>query len=470
MASESLHNSERRDTELDSSARTAEWFSQELLGHEVERQPLSQLSLERLAAIAPGHDPQAVISRLTSVIRCLPEAMQEAAIYYVCGYPERNLRVLSDIAVADITAELSKHFEVIGTSDTIAVSALMSVAKKPRTSRRQQVETDAVQNEEVVEDKDEAQEHLIKTPLSSDSVADYFKSIAKFPLLDAEQEVELGKKIEAGVFARAALDKEFNYGIDDEATRLGLEFLAREGLRAYEKMINSNLRLVVSIAKRHTGRGLPFLDLIQHGNIGLMRAVQMFDYTKGYKFSTYGTWWIRQSITRSLADQGREIRVPVHTFEKLQQMSRIQASLFSELGRMPSDNEIASEMKIPAAKVSQLREVNNQTPVSIHLPIGDGDTELGDLIEDTEQIDPMSNVAAADTSNTLASVLSTLTDRERYVLSQRFGLSSGTPKTLDKVSDELGVTKERVRQIQDKALAKLRHPSRASRLRRVMNS
>jgi RNA polymerase primary sigma factor len=298
---------------------------------------------------------------------------------------------------------------------------------------------------------------------TADPVKDYLKQIGKVPLLNAEQEVELAKRIEAGLFAEEKL-ADAPAGLRNEQ-RWDMEWIAEDGRRAKNHLLEANLRLVVSLAKRYTGRGMLFLDLIQEGNLGLIRAVEKFDYTKGYKFSTYATWWIRQAITRAMADQARTIRIPVHMVEVINKLARVQRQMLQDLGREPTPEELAAELDMTPEKVIEVQKYGRE-PISLHTPLGeDGDSEFGDLIEDSEAIQPGEAVSFTLLQEQLHSVLDTLSEREAGVVSMRFGLTDGQPKTLDEIGKVYGVTRERIRQIESKAMSKLRHPSRSQVLR-----
>ena len=298
---------------------------------------------------------------------------------------------------------------------------------------------------------------------TADPVKDYLKQIGKVPLLNAEQEVELAKRIEAGLFAEEKL-AEGSLGLTPDQ-RIDLEWIAEDGRRAKNHLLEANLRLVVSLAKRYTGRGMLFLDLIQEGNLGLIRAVEKFDYTKGYKFSTYATWWIRQAITRAMADQARTIRIPVHMVEVINKLARVQRQMLQDLGREPTPEELAVELDMTPEKVVEVQKYGRE-PISLHTPLGeDGDSEFGDLIEDSEAIQPGEAVSFTLLQEQLHSVLDTLSEREAGVVSMRFGLTDGQPKTLDEIGKVYGVTRERIRQIESKTMSKLRHPSRSQVLR-----
>jgi RNA polymerase primary sigma factor len=300
---------------------------------------------------------------------------------------------------------------------------------------------------------------------TSDLVRIYLREIGRVPLLTAEDEVELAKSIEAGLFAEEKLCG----GIPMLGAIHGdLELLVGEGIRAKQRLIEANLRLVVSIAKRYIGRGLVFLDLIQEGNLGLIRAVEKFDYTRGYKFSTYATWWIRQAITRAIADQARTIRVPVHMVETINKLARVQRQLHQELGREASAEEIAREMGLEPERVAEIQRIA-QEPVSLQSPIGEEESDLGDFIEDADAVVPMEAAAFIMLQDQLERVLDQLAEREQRIIQLRFGLTDGHPRTLEEVGREFGVTRERIRQIESKTLAKLRHPSRAQMLREFLD-
>lgn len=301
---------------------------------------------------------------------------------------------------------------------------------------------------------------------SADSVRAYLKQIGKVPLLNAAQEVELAKRIEAGLYAVERLKQMREAGEDiPTQVRRDLEWIVRDGDRAKDHLLEANLRLVVSLAKRYTGRGMAFLDLIQEGNLGLIRAVEKFDYTKGYKFSTYATWWIRQAITRAMADQARTIRIPVHMVEVINKLGRIQRELLQDLGREPSPDELAKEMDISPEKVLEIQQYARE-PISLDQTIGDeGDSQLGDFIEDSEAIVAVDAVSFSLLQGQLQQVLQTLSEREAGVVRLRFGLTDGQPRTLDEIGQVYGVTRERIRQIESKTMSKLRHPSRSQVLR-----
>ncbi len=312
------------------------------------------------------------------------------------------------------------------------------------------------------DDTDEPIQQVMVAGATADPVKDYLKQIGKVPLLNAEMEVELAKRIEAGLFSEEKLAKggKISAKVLEE-----LEWISEDGRRAKNHLLEANLRLVVSLAKRYTGRGMLFLDLIQEGNLGLIRAVEKFDYTKGYKFSTYATWWIRQAITRAMADQARTIRIPVHMVEVINKLARVQRQMLQDLGREPTPEELAKELDMTPEKVIEVQKYGRE-PISLHTPLGeDGDSEFGDLIEDSEAIVPADAVSFTLLQEQLHAVLDTLSEREAGVVSMRFGLTDGQPKTLDEIGKVYGVTRERIRQIESKTMSKLRHPSRSQVLR-----
>jgi RNA polymerase primary sigma factor len=310
------------------------------------------------------------------------------------------------------------------------------------------------------DDADEPEQQVMVAGATADPVKDYLKQIGKVALLNAEMEVQLAKRIEAGLFAEETLNEGNIPGDTDD-----LEWIAEDGRRAKNHLLEANLRLVVSLAKRYTGRGMLFLDLIQEGNLGLIRAVEKFDYTKGYKFSTYATWWIKQAITRAMADQARTIRIPVHMVEVINKLARVQRQMLQDLGREPTPEELAKELDMTPEKVVEVQKYGRE-PISLHTPLGeDGDSEFGDLIEDSEAVVPAEAVNFTLLQEQLHDVLDTLSEREAGVVSMRFGLTDGQPKTLDEIGKVYGVTRERIRQIESKTMSKLRHPSRSQVLR-----
>ena len=312
------------------------------------------------------------------------------------------------------------------------------------------------------EEDDAPPQTVLTAGATADPVKDYLKQIGRVALLNAELEVELAMRIEAGLFAEERLNSSEKL---DRSLKRELEWIAEDGKRAKNHLLEANLRLVVSLAKRYTGRGMLFLDLIQEGNLGLIRAVEKFDYTKGYKFSTYATWWIRQAITRAMADQARTIRIPVHMVEVINKLARVQRQMLQDLGREPTPEELAKELDMTPEKVVEVQKYGRE-PISLHTPLGEeGDSEFGDLIEDSEAIVPADAVSFTLLQEQLHSVLDTLSEREAGVVAMRFGLTDGQPKTLDEIGKVYGVTRERIRQIESKTMSKLRHPSRSQVLR-----
>jgi len=327
---------------------------------------------------------------------------------------------------------------------------------------------DATGNEEnaftikASEEDDAPAQTVMTAGATADPVKDYLKQIGRVALLNAELEVELATRVEAGLFAEYKLSTEKKL---DKKFKRELKFIVEDGKRAKNHLLEANLRLVVSLAKRYTGRGMLFLDLIQEGNLGLIRAVEKFDYTKGYKFSTYATWWIRQAITRAMADQARTIRIPVHMVEVINKLARVQRQMLQDLGREPTPEELARELDMTPEKVVEVQKYGRE-PISLHTPLGEeGDSEFGDLIEDSEAVVPADAVSFTLLQEQLHSVLDTLSEREAGVVAMRFGLTDGQPKTLDEIGKVYGVTRERIRQIESKTMSKLRHPSRSQVLR-----
>lgn len=352
-----------------------------------------------------------------------------------------------------VAAELEKDLEIDLEKD------LAEVEKEDPATAAEESATFTISH---VDETDEPVQTVTVAGATADPVKDYLKQIGKVPLLNAEMEVELAKRIEAGLFAEEMLNDGAKM---DKKKRLDMEWIATDGRRAKNHLLEANLRLVVSLAKRYTGRGMLFLDLIQEGNLGLIRAVEKFDYTKGYKFSTYATWWIRQAITRAMADQARTIRIPVHMVEVINKLARVQRQMLQDLGREPTPEELAMELDMTPEKVVEVQKYGRE-PISLHTPLGEeGDSEFGDLIEDSEAIVPSDAVSFTLLQEQLESVLDTLSDREAGVVRMRFGLTDGQPKTLDEIGKVYGVTRERIRQIESKTMSKLRHPSRSQVLR-----
>jgi RNA polymerase primary sigma factor len=363
-----------------------------------------------------------------------------------------------DVDVEAIVAEVEVDESIVVVEevadDETAEPAVAAAAVKPKEEEGAFV----ISND----DDDAPAQQVVTAGATADPIKDYLKQIGKVALLNAEQEVELAKRIEAGLFAEERLNS--GEKLETKARR-EMQWIAEDGRRAKNHLLEANLRLVVSLAKRYTGRGMQFLDLIQEGNLGLIRAVEKFDYTKGYKFSTYATWWIRQAITRAMADQARTIRIPVHMVEVINKLARVQRQMLQDLGREPTPEELAKELDMTPEKVIEVQKYGRE-PISLHTPLGeDGDSEFGDLIEDSEAVVPADAVSFTLLQEQLHSVLDTLSEREAGVVSMRFGLTDGQPKTLDEIGKVYGVTRERIRQIESKTMSKLRHPSRSQVLR-----
>ena len=362
-----------------------------------------------------------------------------------------------EIEIEDVEIDLEVAAEVEAEAEVIIAEDLADV----ETAAAEIADADALVISDV-DDTDEPVQQVITAGATADPVKDYLKQIGKVPLLNAEEEVELAKRIEAGLFAEELLATR---GPFKDRRQGDYEWIAEDGQRAKNHLLEANLRLVVSLAKRYTGRGMLFLDLIQEGNLGLIRAVEKFDYTKGYKFSTYATWWIRQAITRAMADQARTIRIPVHMVEVINKLARVQRQMLQDLGREPTPEELARELDMTPEKVVEVQKYGRE-PISLHTPLGEeGDSEFGDLIEDSEAIVPADAVSFTLLQEQLDSVLDTLSERESGVVKMRFGLTDGQPKTLDEIGKVYGVTRERIRQIESKTMSKLRHPSRSQVLR-----
>ena len=362
---------------------------------------------------------------------------------------EGDVAVIDDDVVAAVAVE--------GDADAVVAADVVEVE-----AEEEEVDEDVSGFVISGEDDDAPVQQVMTAGATADPVKDYLKQIGKVALLNAEQEVDLAKRIEAGLFAEEKL------GNGEKMTpkaRRELEWIANDGRHAKNHLLEANLRLVVSLAKRYTGRGMLFLDLIQEGNLGLIRAVEKFDYTKGYKFSTYATWWIRQAITRAMADQARTIRIPVHMVEVINKLARVQRQMLQDLGREPTPEELAKELDMTPEKVVEVQKYGRE-PISLHTPLGeDGDSEFGDLIEDSEAVVPADAVGFTLLQEELSKVMDTLSDREAGVVGMRFGLTDGQPKTLDEIGRVFGVTRERIRQIESKTMSKLRHPSRSQVLR-----
>ncbi|MEX5249178.1 UNVERIFIED_CONTAM: RNA polymerase sigma factor [Kocuria sp. CPCC 205295] len=365
---------------------------------------------------------------------------------------------------ADDSAEEGEDVVVQGDDAEKARSGTEVIAKptgKETESKSDKVRGFVLSNND---DDDAPAQQVVSAGATADPVKDYLKQIGKVALLNAEQEVDLALRIEAGLFAEHKYKGEEADKLSKE-DRKALRWVIHDGKRAKNHLLEANLRLVVSLAKRYTGRGMLFLDLIQEGNLGLIRAVEKFDYTKGFKFSTYATWWIRQAITRAMADQARTIRIPVHMVEVINKLARVQRQMLQDLGREPTPEELAKELDMTPEKVVEVQKYGRE-PISLHTPLGeDGDSEFGDLIEDSEAVVPADAVSFTLLQEQLHSVLDTLSEREAGVVAMRFGLTDGQPKTLDEIGKVYGVTRERIRQIESKTMSKLRHPSRSQVLR-----
>ena len=362
---------------------------------------------------------------------------------------------LEEIELEDLDTLVEEVKEIVAEEEEKAEIRVVNVAEESQNEENAFTIKDS-------EEDDAPAQTVLTAGATADPVKDYLKLIGRVPLLNAEMEVELSLQVEAGLFAEEKLahDKKL-----DKKMKREYEQLVLQGRRAKNHLLEANLRLVVSLAKRYTGRGMLFLDLIQEGNLGLIRAVEKFDYTKGYKFSTYATWWIRQAITRAMADQARTIRIPVHMVEVINKLARVQRQMLQDLGREPTPEELAKELDMTPEKVVEVQKYGRE-PISLHTPLGEeGDSEFGDLIEDSEAIVPADAVSFTLLQEQLHAVLDTLSEREAGVVAMRFGLTDGQPKTLDEIGKVYGVTRERIRQIESKTMSKLRHPSRSQVLR-----
>ncbi|OBE98134.1 RNA polymerase sigma factor [Mycobacterium sp. 852002-10029_SCH5224772] len=391
------------------------------------------------------------------------------------GEPGEDIEIDSDLVLDDLAEDVAPEGDESGDSEgsgaeAAAPAATVEPAAEEDDEIAEPTEKDKASGDFVWdEDESEALRQARKDAeltASADSVRAYLKQIGKVALLNAEEEVELAKRIEAGLYATQLMTELTERGDKlPAAQRRDMQWICRDGDRAKNHLLEANLRLVVSLAKRYTGRGMAFLDLIQEGNLGLIRAVEKFDYTKGYKFSTYATWWIRQAITRAMADQARTIRIPVHMVEVINKLGRIQRELLQDLGREPTPEELAKEMDITPEKVLEIQQYARE-PISLDQTIGDeGDSQLGDFIEDSEAVVAVDAVSFTLLQDQLQSVLETLSEREAGVVRLRFGLTDGQPRTLDEIGQVYGVTRERIRQIESKTMSKLRHPSRSQVLR-----
>jgi len=412
--------------------------------------PSRILSKAQLALIAPAPVPVAAAPAKSAEGKA-----PKAAIVLD---DEGNEIVVEEIELEDVETLIAEVTDIID----------IEADEKSNQPRIVNLAEEASGNEEnaftlkASEEDDAPAQTVMTAGATADPVKDYLKQIGRVALLNAELEVELATRIEAGLFAEEALkaDKKI-----DKKLKRELEWIVEDGKRAKNHLLEANLRLVVSLAKRYTGRGMLFLDLIQEGNLGLIRAVEKFDYTKGYKFSTYATWWIRQAITRAMADQARTIRIPVHMVEVINKLARVQRQMLQDLGREPTPEELAKELDMTPEKVVEVQKYGRE-PISLHTPLGEeGDSEFGDLIEDSEAVKPEESVTFTILQEQLMQVLGGLTNREADVIKARYGLTDGQPKTLDEIGKVHGVTRERIRQIESKTMSKLRHPSRSQSLR-----
>jgi RNA polymerase primary sigma factor len=461
---------------LDASARAVD--DQEQPAEAPTKKPVSKKAAAKKGSLKAVGDAESVSepgrgTEPSRVDKAAPDALEESD-------PDPEDAVLEDLDV-DVELDPEADVEVVLPTDVVldleAEEVVLTVGKKRslddvdestfEPAEEAKLEGELTEDEgftlSEADDADEPEQQVMAAGATADPVKDYLKQIGKVALLNAEQEVELAKRIEAGLFADEKINDDHHKvkagQVDD------FEWIAEDGRRAKNHLLEANLRLVVSLAKRYTGRGMLFLDLIQEGNLGLIRAVEKFDYTKGYKFSTYATWWIRQAITRAMADQARTIRIPVHMVEVINKLARVQRQMLQDLGREPSPEELARELDMTPEKVVEVQKYGRE-PISLHTPLGeDGDSEFGDLIEDSEAVVPADAVSFTLLQEQLHDVLDTLSEREAGVVSMRFGLTDGQPKTLDEIGKVYGVTRERIRQIESKTMSKLRHPSRSQVLR-----
>ena len=393
----------------------------------------------KTAAVAKTTPAKAASSRRAAKAVAEPADVGDEAVIVLAG----------DDEAVDLAVELEAEVIVVASADEVA-TADETVADESDEGDEDGESTRPAKDEET----DESAGFVIRDDDEDDAPAQQ--------VVTAEQEVDLAKRIEAGLFAE---ERMASGEIVDQKLKRELWWIAQDGKKAKNHLLEANLRLVVSLAKRYTGRGMLFLDLIQEGNLGLIRAVEKFDYTKGYKFSTYATWWIRQAITRAMADQARTIRIPVHMVEVINKLARVQRQMLQDLGREPTPDELARELDMTPEKVVEVQKYGRE-PISLHTPLGeDGDSEFGDLIEDSEAVVPADAVSFTLLQEQLHSVLDTLSEREAGVVAMRFGLTDGQPKTLDEIGKVYGVTRERIRQIESKTMSKLRHPSRSQVLR-----
>ncbi|MDQ1556817.1 MAG: polymerase primary sigma factor [Actinomycetota bacterium] len=424
------------------------------------RKPAAAKAATGTAKAATGAKAPAGAKAKAAPKTAAKKASAKASDDDVDGEDDAEVELDDEVVVVDVE-EIVK--EVVAETDEVAEDATDDDDDKSDKPAEELPQGALVLS--LVDDEDEVPVYSSAiTGATADPVKDYLKQIGKVALLNAAEEVELAMRIEAGLFAE---DKLSSMTDAERKSALGRELLwvAKDGQRAKSHLLGANLRLVVSLAKRYTGRGMQFLDLIQEGNLGLIRAVEKFDYTKGFKFSTYATWWIRQAITRAMADQARTIRIPVHMVEVINKLARVQRQMLQDLGREPTPEELSRELDMTPEKVIEVQKYGRE-PISLHTPLGeDGDSEFGDLIEDTEAVVPADAVGFTMLQKQLESLLDSLSEREAGVIRMRFGLGDGMPKTLDQIGDTFGVTRERIRQIESKTMAKLRHPSRSQSLR-----
>ena len=412
------------------------------------------LSKAQLALIAPPPAPVAAAPATSTSGKSEGKAAKAAIVLD----DEGNEIVVEEVELEDVETLIAEVAEIIDTE----------AEDKSNQPRVVNLAEEASGNEEnaftlkASEEDDAPAQTVMTAGATADPVKDYLKQIGRVALLNAELEVELATRIEAGLFAEEKIKEDKKM---EKKFKRELEWIVEDGKRAKNHLLEANLRLVVSLAKRYTGRGMLFLDLIQEGNLGLIRAVEKFDYTKGYKFSTYATWWIRQAITRAMADQARTIRIPVHMVEVINKLARVQRQMLQDLGREPTPEELAKELDMTPEKVVEVQKYGRE-PISLHTPLGEeGDSEFGDLIEDSEAVKPEESVTFTILQEQLMQVLGGLTNREADVIKARYGLTDGQPKTLDEIGKVHGVTRERIRQIESKTMSKLRHPSRSQSLR-----
>jgi RNA polymerase primary sigma factor len=414
--------------------------------------PTRALKKTELALIAPEPTPVAPVASVVA-----PAAVAADGKKIITKIDGEEVE-LEEVELEDVESLIAEATEIIDTEteDKGVQPRVVNLAEEASGNEENAFTLKAS------EEDDAPAQTVMTAGATADPVKDYLKQIGRVALLNAELEVELATRIEAGLFADEKIKEDKKM---DKKLKRELEWIVEDGKRAKNHLLEANLRLVVSLAKRYTGRGMLFLDLIQEGNLGLIRAVEKFDYTKGYKFSTYATWWIRQAITRAMADQARTIRIPVHMVEVINKLARVQRQMLQDLGREPTPEELAKELDMTPEKVVEVQKYGRE-PISLHTPLGEeGDSEFGDLIEDSEAVKPEESVTFTILQEQLMQVLGGLTNREADVIKARYGLTDGQPKTLDEIGKVHGVTRERIRQIESKTMSKLRHPSRSQSLR-----